>query len=1173
MASQARRRRHEDFQIAVICALPLEYDAVVFACDEIWEEDKEQLSNASGDYNTYSTGRVGPHNVVLLLLPGMGKTNAAGAAASLRSTYPGIKLAILAGICGGVPGVGTNNEVYLGDVVISKSIMQYDLGRKYPNQFNSKDTVEDRLGRPNKEIRSLVAALETLHGRSSLQRRASQVMEQIRQRAVDEGHQSLYKRPIATEDRLFEPEYLHRHRDGHSCECSESKACEKALTTSCDVLQCDYSRLVVRSLPDVQTLQLQGQTDDSMVARQVRILVGRMGSGDTVMKSGLDRDRIAEEHDLIAFEMEGAGVWDEIPCIIVKAVCDYADSHKNKKWQHFAAATAASTTKALLERYSHMDSLSTSQTWFLVPYIENPDFIGRSQTLDQIKRLFGHEQQFDQSPKPRSRVALYGLGGIGKTQIALAYALWLQRDHPDVSVFWVHASNADRFRQGYIAIAQECNIPGRDNSEADVLMLVKTWLEKGIRGRWLMVIDNADDTQLFFPSSSPDGSTNTHSTTEKPGGLGRYIPECAHGSILITTRNKQAALRIARSNPLLKIEGMSDNETNQLLNTMLDDEVHTDEASDLSKRLEHLPLALAQAAAFIQENTISISQYLQLLEESDESLVNQLSEPFEAVGRDSETPHALTSTWIVSFNQIQQQEALASDVLSFASLLDRQGIPEEFIVHFCNQRDTDEQQMSTSKVTKAVGVLKAFSFVSQAKDNAITMHRLVQLVTRKWLETQKRLASYAEQALDIVSNLYPFGKHENRQVCQEYLPHANAVLQNKGTDSRDERLAKALLLHNVGAYFRYRGQWKQAELSATQSTGLWGEILGDQHLHTVAGMTELATTYRDQGRWKEAEELDVQVLETKRRVLGDEHPNTLRSIANLASTYWDQGRWKEAEELEVQVLETRRRVLGDEHPNTLVSISNLVSTYQDQGRWKEAEELHVQVLETKRRVLGDEHPNTLVSISNLASTYWNQGRWKEAEELEVQVLETRRRVLGDEHPDTLFSIGNLASTYWNQGRWKEAEELEVQVLETKRRVFGDEHPDTLRSIGNLASTYWDQGRWDEAEELEVQVLETERRVLGDEHPDTLISMANLAHTWKSQGRQVDAIQLMRECLGIRQRGLGVDHPDTISSLSNLKKWEKDLIQVYKMAVGKKRLMFKVPMRNRRVRFKHDIFPR
>ncbi|TKW55178.1 Kinesin light chain [Colletotrichum tanaceti] len=1053
MASHPRRRRREDFQIAVICALPLEYDAVVFACDEIWEEDRDLLRNASGDYNTYKTGRIGSHNVVLLLLPGMGKVNAATAAASLRSSFTEIKLAILCGICGGVPGVGTDNEVFLGDVIISKSIVQYDLGRKYPDHFAPKDTVEDVLGRPSQGVRSLVASFQTLHGRSDLQRRAGQALEQIQQRAAAEGHQNLYRR-LAEPDRLFEPDYLHRHRDSTSCGCSESGACEKALTTSCEMLQCDHSRIMPRIHLTTQAFEKQ-TLDDTVPAQEVRVLVGRLGSGDTVLKAGLDRDRIAREHDLLAFEMEGAGIWDVIPCVIVKAVCDYADSHKNKKWQRFAAATAASATKALLEHYTHVDSHrlpAAPKSWFLVPYDENLDFVGRSEALDRIKRHFGHTgQQASQPARPRPRVALFGLGGIGKTQIALAYAFWLQQAHPDVSVFWVHASNAERFRQAYSSIAQECGIPGHDDPKADMLTLVKTSLEKGFRGRWLMVIDNADDTQLFFPPDSLAGnSTSTNPTTGTKGGLGRYIPECRHGSIIITSRNKQTASRLVRDNSVLKVGAMSESETGQLLQAMLSDEFSTEAASVLSAHLEHLPLAIAQAAAFIQENSISIAKYLQLLEESDDILVEQLSEPFEAVGRDSETPHALTATWIVSFNQIQQQDVLASEILSFACLLDRQGIPEEFVVSFCNRRGAEGQQISTNTITKALGTLKAFSLVSPATNNTIDMHRLVQLVTRKWLDIHGRLAGSVEQALVIVSKLYPSGRHESRQVCQDYLPHAIAVLQHKETSSRRELLARASLLECVAGYYRYRGQWTQAEQSAAQSLKLLNEIHGEEHPDTLSIMNNLALTYRERGRYKEAEELGIQVLETRIRVLGDEHPDTLISMNNLASTYLNQGRHKEAEELGVQVLAVKKRVLGEEHPSTLISMNNLASTYKHQGQCKKAEELQVQVLAVRKRVQREDHPDTLSSMHNLASTYKHQGQCKEAEELQVQVLAVRKRMLGEEHPHTLNTMHHLALTYWSQGRWFEATQLMRDCVGLRQRCLGDDHPHAISSCSALA---------------------------------------------------------------------------------------------------------------------------
>ncbi|KAK7582824.1 hypothetical protein V3481_012122 [Fusarium oxysporum f. sp. vasinfectum] len=643
---------------------------------------------------------------------------------------------------------------------------------------------------------------------------------------------------------------------------------------------------------------------------------------------------------------------------------------------------------------------------FVVPYIKNPDYVNRSATWEKLKTQLGLDQR-PRAADARQRVSLFGLGGVGKTQIALAYVYWLREEFPDVSVFWVHASTEERFRQSYASIAEECDIPGRDDTELDLLMLVKAWLEKKIKTQWFMVIDNADDAQLFFPLQQ----NTAHRRNEK---LGRYIPECAHGSILVTTRNKKAGLRFARGKPPIEVGNMTSHETNQLVRRMLENnDIHDEEIFGLATRLENLPLALAQAAAFIHENGIAINDYIGLLDASDAVLVDCLSEPFEAMGRDSDTPHAVTATWIISFEQIEKQDRFTGEVLSLISLFDRQAIPKEFISGYWQKEWERVSEASESfpeaKIIKALGTLKAFCFILEAKDQSLDMHRLVQLVTRKWLAVKGNMTKYAQQALKTVSGAFPYGRFETREVCLKYLPHAYAVLRNESTSSRKER---ARLLHCIAGYFDYEGHWEEAEQYGIGAVKLRTEILGEEHPDTLTSMGNLASTYWNQGRLKEAEELQVDVMEIRKRVLGEEHPDTLTSMANLASTYWNQGRLKEAEELQVDVMEIQKRVLGEEHPHTLTSMANLASTYRNQGRWKEAEELQVDVMEIRKRVLGEEHPSTLTSMSNLAWMYKDQGSLDAAVALMQKCVCLRKKVLGADHPDTISSLTTLA-------RWQE----------------------------------------------------------------------------------------------------------------------------------------------------------
>ncbi|KAB5511470.1 hypothetical protein GE09DRAFT_1270301, partial [Coniochaeta sp. 2T2.1] len=609
---------------------------------------------------------------------------------------------------------------------------------------------------------------------------------------------------------------------------------------------------------------------------------------------------------------------------------------------------------------------SESSSRFLVPYTSNPDFVGRTGILGQLKDQLGHGLARAIGISQR-RASLYGLGGVGKTQIAVAYAYWLQQTRPEVSVFWVHASSTERFRQAYVYIAQECQIPGHDDPTVEVLPLVKRWLEGKDRGRWLMVIDNADDTQVFFGRRAEPATADTSGLEVK---VGSYIPDCAHGSVLVTTRNKETGSRLANGKRPIEVGQMDEDESHQLLRAKLDDEeLDRDELLVLSSRLEYLPLALVQATAFIQENTIPVSEYLRLLGQSDQELVNLLSEEFKTVGRDSETPRAVTETWILSFEQIQRQNRFAGELLSLMSLFDRQAIPLAFLSQYSEQQN--QSPPSQVQLTKALGVLKAFSFVTEDKGLGFDMHRLIQLVTRKWLVRKSTIRQFATQAISTVSHNYPYGSHENRAICGTYLAHAHAVLKLEGTGSRDEGLAKASLLHRAAGYFDYHGQWKDAEEFLVQATEVRRELLGEEHPNTLTIIGNLALTYRNQGRWKEAESLGVQVLEVRKRVLGEEHPETLTSMADLALTYSDQGRWKEAESLGAQVLEVRKRVLGEEHPETLTSMANLTSTWHIQGRVDESLRLMEQCVQLRLRVLGLDHPHTMSSSSTLRE-------WEEA---------------------------------------------------------------------------------------------------------------------------------------------------------------------------------------------------
>ncbi|PTB59821.1 hypothetical protein M431DRAFT_76304, partial [Trichoderma harzianum CBS 226.95] len=355
-----RPSSRDEFGVALVCALPLEYNAISLLFDEFWDEDDDRYGRAIGDLNTYTTGRFGNFDVVLVLLPNTGNVSAASATASLRSSYPGLRLVILTGICGGVPFSGTGDEILLGDVIISRTVIQYDYGRQYPDNFKTRDTTEDSLGRPNKDIRSLITFLETERARERLETRATDFLKQI-QDLPPKGSRwraDIYKYPGTRSDRLFEANYRHKHYFSSQCICAkchemEDAVCEGSRDLACDVVGCDDQHMIKRKR--LETNRASKQQSFGEEFQTPSIFIGRVGSSNRVVKSGKHRDEIAKHYDVLAFETEAAGVWDELPCIIVKGVSNYADGHGNKHWQDFAAATAACVAKALVEQYPKTD--------------------------------------------------------------------------------------------------------------------------------------------------------------------------------------------------------------------------------------------------------------------------------------------------------------------------------------------------------------------------------------------------------------------------------------------------------------------------------------------------------------------------------------------------------------------------------------------------------------------------------------------------------------------------------------------------------------------------------------------------------------------------------------------------------------------------------------------------
>ncbi|PIG85755.1 kinesin light chain 1 and [Aspergillus arachidicola] len=769
----------DDYTVAWICALPLEMAAAKAMLDEV----HPPLPQPGTDHNVYILGSVSSHNVVVAPLPSgvYGTISASTVVSHMVSTYPNIRFGLMVGIGGGVPSQSA--DIRLGDVVISKptatssGVIQYDYGKTLL------DGRFQHIGSLNKPPSVLLKAMSQLESDYMTGKRpVSKILIDIQHKR--EEMREKFSRP--KDDWLFRPTYNHKD-SGHNCSA------------------CDHTQLVNRP---------------ERITDGPYFHYGLIASGDQVMKDAQTRDSIAQDLDILCFEMEAAGLMDELPSLAIRGICDYCDSHKNKQWQGYAALAAAAYAKAL----------------FLGgPLRKNPRFVGREEEITRTEELIVQQD----GP---GKVAICGLGGVGKTQIALELAYRMRKRDPECSIFWIQCTSYESVEQAYMIIALKLGMT--DIKPAEVKEKVKAYLSQESAGKWLLLFDNADDMEMW----SQDNTNNPV--------LGDFLPRSEQGHILFTTRSRKVAVKLVSSHVITISEPDTETALEILQHSLVEKTLLNDHdtAITLLEQLAFLPLAITQAAAYINENSIGLSDYMILLQEQEPDVIELLSEDFGDERRYKDTQNPVALTWFISFQQIQRSNELAADYLSFMACVNPRDIPQSLL----------PQPTSTKKRIDAIGLLKAFSFVSEdGGDRCLNLHRLVHLATRNWMRKSQQFSRYILKAADRLSEAFPNNDYTNRKLWREYLPHAFSLLAEADFQKEQERYINLII--NIGNCL-----------------------------------------YSD-GRWKEAEELEVQGTELCKQLLGPKHPDTLTSMANLASTYWNQGQWKKAEELEVQVMELRNK--------------------------------------------------------------------------------------------------------------------------------------------------------------------------------------------------------------------------------------------------------------------------
>jgi tetratricopeptide (TPR) repeat protein len=759
-----------------------------------------------------------------------------------------------------------------------------------------------------------------------------------------------------------------------------------------------------------------------------------------------------------------------------------------------------------------------------LPFGRNSHFGQRQEEMAKLEAALEQEGGVVALTQPQ---VVHGLGGVGKTQLAIQYA-W---DHEQsfTALLWLPADSESSIATGLARLCEVLDLPEKAEREDSVRTeAVRRWLR--MRSGWLLIADNAD-------------------TPEAQAALLREMRDWHHGRVIITSRLEDWSLQSAA----IPLGTWTDMQGAQWLMARLADKpiaCPEPDACALSHELGGLPLALEQAAAYMVQRRIGPAEYLNRFRASAEA-AHQLLATAIPHGGGTDYEKTVATTWLVTLDQIT---LLARAILKMIAWLGPDEIPRFLFTRAPHQvveaasealvsetPSVPEETASTNPteaVEEALVLLARYSLIELREDH-LTCHRLVQS-TQRWEEPQPGLLSTIRWVNAAIPNDPPPRDIRSWPLIWQPLqkPLENLVSHTESgcfelLPSDASQAGWTRLLNGLGLFLLEKAELAKTESLFHRALQIDEASFGPRHPNVAVRLTSLASLLLEVNRLAEAEPLLRRALEIDEAVYGPAHSTVGRDLNNLSGLLYATNKLSEAEPLMRRALKIGEANDGPRHPDVAIRLNNLAQLLKTTNRLAEAEPLMRRVLEIDEEIYGSQHPRVATDLNNFASLLQATNRLAQAEPLKRRALQIDEACYGCEHPKVARDLSNLALLLRDTNRQTEAEPLMCRALEIDEASFGPEHPKVAGDLSNLASLFQATNRLEAAEPLMRRALNIDEATYGPTHPSVAADLANLAGLLQELNQLEAAEPLMLRALVIDEASYGSRHPRVATNLNNL----------------------------------------